>query len=85
MLRCEEQPVGQETGTPVEGALGGDAGKLGKVIAFREMPEDDIGGLAVILGFEVGGGRFIGEVSNAGKNPLLDGPGVGTVAEHLRS
>ena len=84
MLRCEQQPVGQETGSAVERTLGGYAGKLRKVIAFREMPKDYIGSLTVILGFKVGGCRLIGEVSNAGQNPLLDGPWIRTVAKHFQ-
>jgi len=35
MLLCEQQSVGQEAGSAVEGALGGDTGKLWKIIAFR--------------------------------------------------
>ena len=84
MLLCQQQPVAQQAGSPVEGALGRNAGQLRKIIAFREMPEDDVGCLAVVLGFEVGGCGLVGEVSDAGKDALLDGPGVGAVAEHLQ-
>ncbi len=84
MLRCEQQPICQETGTPVQRALGRDAGKLRKVIAFREMPENDISGLAVILSFKVGSRGLIGKVPHPGKHPLLDGPWVGTVAKHFQ-
>ena len=48
MLRCEQQPVGQETGPSVEGTLGRDTRKLRKIIVFREMGKDYIGGLAVV-------------------------------------
>src|ERR1700759_2453578 len=67
----------------VQGALGGDPGKLRKIIAFREMPQNDVGGLAVILGFEVGCGGLIRKVTYAGEDSLLHRPGVGAVTEHF--
>ena len=83
MLRGEQQPVGQEACAAVEGSFGRNAGKLGKIVALREMSQDDICGLAVILGFEVSSAGLVGEVPNAGKHALLNGPRVRPVAEHF--
>jgi len=79
----EEELVGEQAGVAVEGALGGDAGKFGKIIAFREMGEDNVGGLAVVGVFEEVGRGLVGEVTDARKYPLFHGPGVGAVAEHF--
>ena len=83
MLRCEQQAVGQKAGPAVECALGADAGKFGEIVAFREVAEDDVGGLAVVFGFEVGRGSLVGEVSDTGEDSLLDGPGIRAVSKHL--
>ena len=65
------------------GLLGGEAGELGDVVGLGEVAEDDVGGAAVVvLGEELGGG-VVGEMADAGEDTLLDGPGVGAVAEHL--
>jgi len=52
ILAGEEQAVGEEAGVAVQGALGCNACQFGKVIAFREMGEDDVGGPAIVGIFE---------------------------------
>ena len=71
ILVSEEEFVGQEAGVAVEGAFSGDPGELGKIIAFREMREDHVSGLAVVGIFKEIGSGLVGEVTNARKYPLF--------------
>ena len=48
MLGGQQQTVGQQAGAAAEGAFGRDPGQFRKIIAFRQMREDDVGGLAVV-------------------------------------
>ena len=66
-----------------EGLLGGDAGEFGGVVGLGEVAEDDPGGGAVVVVLEELRRGVVGEVAYAGEDALLDGPGVGAVAEHL--
>jgi len=72
ILVSEEQFVGEQAGVAVEGAFGCDPGKFWKVIAFREMREDHVGGLAVVGVFEEIRSGLIGEVTYARKYSLFD-------------
>ena len=49
MLRRQQQAVGQQAGPAQQGALRRNPRQLRKIIAFREMRQDDIGGLAVVV------------------------------------
>lgn len=65
MLLCKQQSIGQQAGVAAEGAFGAHPGQIGKIIAFREMAEDDICRLPVVLGFKKLSRRLIGEMTNA--------------------
>ena len=52
MLRGQQQAVGKQAGAAVERALRRNPSKLRKIIAFREMREDYVGGLAVVAVFK---------------------------------
>jgi len=83
ILLGEQQFIGQKAGAAIEGALGCHSRQFGKIIAFREMREDDVSRLAVVGVFQEIGRRFIGEVTNARKYPLLDRPWIRAIAEHF--
>ena len=84
MLRCKQQSIGEQAGSAVERAFGADPGKLREIIAFRQVPQHNVSCLAIVLGFEISGACLVGKVADAREDALLDGPGVGTIAEHLK-
>ena len=83
MLLRKQQPVSQKTGSANECTFRRDACQFGKIIAFREMPENHEGGLAVILLLKKLGSRLVREVTHSRQHPLLDGPRIRPVAKHL--
>ena len=83
MLRGEEQLIGQKTGVSLESALSRYPRQFRKIIAFREMAEDDESGPAVVLVLKELCRGVIGEVADAGKHSLFNRPGIGSVAQHL--
>src|ERR1035437_2223092 len=83
MLRGQQEPVGQEAGPAVQGALGRDPRQLWKIIAFRQMRQNHVGGLTVVAVLEEPRRGLVGQVSYARKHSLLHRPGVGAVAQHL--
>lgn len=65
MLLRKQQAVGQQARLAIECALGSHSCKLRKIIAFREMAKDDIGGLAVVVGLKKSRCSLVGKVTNA--------------------
>lgn len=48
-LLSQQQPVREQTGAAGQGAQCGDPGKLRKVIIFRQMAKDDVGGATIVV------------------------------------
>ena len=71
MLHCQHEFVGQQTRMALQRALGRNPRQRRKIIAFREMAEDHVSGLAVVLVFQEFRRRIIGEMANAGEDALL--------------
>ena len=84
MLGGQQQAIGEQAGAALQGALGRNPGKLRKIIAFREMRQNYISGLAVVGGGKELGGGLVGEVADTGKHALFHRPGVRAVAQHLQ-
>lgn len=83
MLLSKQQPVGQQAGATIQSAFGRNPCQLRKIIAFREMPENHEGGLAVILLLKKLGSRLVREMTHSRQHPLLDGPRIRPVAKHF--
>ena len=84
MLRGQQQAIGHEARATDERALSCDPGQLGKIIAFREMRQNNVRCLPILAVFKESCGCLIRQVSHARKHPLLYRPGVGAVAKHLQ-
>src|ERR1700678_3657380 len=48
------------------------------------MGQNHVGGLTVVLVFEVSCSGLVGQVTNARKYPLLDRPWIGSVPQHFQ-
>src|ERR1700728_3238568 len=84
VLAGHQKPVLEQAGSSRQGALRCPPCQFRKIIAFREMRKNHVGRLTVVTAREEVGCRLIRKVPNPGKNPLLDGPGIGSVAQHCQ-
>ena len=84
MLASEQEPVGEEAGSAIQGALGGNPSQFRQIVTFREVGEDHIGSLAVVVLLKKRRRCIVRQMSYAGEDALLDRPGVRAVAEHFQ-
>ena len=67
----QQKTVGKQACPTYKSPLGGYPREVGKVIAFRKMPENDVRSLAIVAGLEKIGSRLIGEMTDARENALF--------------
>jgi len=81
----ERAAEGEVGGSALEGLFGGNAGKIGSVVLFGEMREDEVARPGVEnlgIGEEFADDR-IGKMSGAAHDALLDVPGIRADLEHF--